>query len=367
VKNVVILSVIIIARNEEETIGSSIQSVINAAQYASNFVKSYEIILVDSNSTDRTVEIASRFPITILQLKEQYIGVSVGRHVGYKYAGERCGKYVLFLDGDIVLPENWLLNAVQYMNQNPNVAGVSGFLAIIRIDDGSEPFVRHVKTETNSHVYGLPKKYLNGAVLYTKKILKRVGDFDPWFRGEEERELGFRIRQANFELHQLNTPQAIHLIKKQKTHLMHGVRYCQGIGQVIRANTRTALTVDLLRQYWFRFLLPVWILLNSTIFLLNYLGIIPSSFWLMLFFVNVLVFLIMVKVKHGFKKTICELCRSILASFSILVGLIVGKPRQVALSNDAVKLLKKGVVLRTSPTRYRASSKRGEEGAHSTG
>jgi glycosyltransferase involved in cell wall biosynthesis len=356
VKNVVTVSIVIVSRNEEETIDSSIRSVINAARYASNFVKSYEIILVDSKSTDRTVEIASRFPVTILQLKERYDkGPSTGRYVGDRYAS---GKYVLFLDGDIVLPESWLFDTVLYMNQNPNVAGVSGPFTIVYIEDEAKPTIKRMKPDTNPHIYGSPEKHLCNAVLYRKNVLERVGSFDPWIRGEEERELGSRIRAANFELHELNITPAIHFIKKYKTQLLHGVRYSQGIGQLIR---KKALANDLLRQYWFRFSLLTWMILNSIIIFLSYFGIIPSLCWLTALFISVLAFAIMVKVEHGPKKATKKLCSSILHSFSILVGLIVGKPREATLPDDAAKLLKKGDVLRMSPTRYRVSLKRGEE------
>jgi glycosyltransferase involved in cell wall biosynthesis len=364
VKKLVTVSVVIITRNEEETIGSSIQSVINAARYASDFLKSYEIILVDSNSTDRTVEIASRFPITILQLKERYDkGPSTGRYVGDGYAS---GRYVFFLDGDIILPESWLLNTVLYMNQNPNVAGVSGPYTLY-LEDEFKPTIKSMKAGTNSNVYGLSEKYLCNAVLYRKNVLERVGSFDPWIRGEEERELGFRIRRATFELHELNILPFMHVIKKRKTSLMHGVRYSQGIGQLIRTYGRTALAIDLLRQYLFRFSLLIWMILNSTIIFLSYLRIIPSLCWLTVLFINVLAFGIMIKVEHDPKKATKKLCRSILHSFSILFGLIIGKPRKAGLPDDAMKLLKKGNVLPMSPIRYQITRNGEKRRAHSMG
>jgi glycosyltransferase involved in cell wall biosynthesis len=54
--------VVIPLKNEEEFIGKCIKSVIDALTY----VGDCEIILVDSYSTDRTVEIAKKFPIRIL-------------------------------------------------------------------------------------------------------------------------------------------------------------------------------------------------------------------------------------------------------------------------------------------------------------
>lgn len=337
------LSAVIIARNEEETIGLSIQSVIKAAHYARDLVKSYEIIFVDSNSNDRTIEVASRFPITILRLQEQYASPSAGLHVGDRHA---CGKYVLFLGGDMVIPEKWLLHTIRYLIQNPNIGGVCGPLLTVPMVPGSKLAVKHAKWNTNSSIYTyIPRAFLtDGPVLYNKKILEHVGSFDPWIRGEEERELGFRIRRANFELHELNIPAAVHFMTKRKTRLMHGVRYSQGIGQLLRANGRTSLAIDLLRQYWFLLSLLAWMPLNCIIIFLGFFGIIHHFCWLTVIGINVLAFVTLVKTQHGAKKAIRKLGRSILQAFSILVGFLAGKPNRVTLPNGAVKLIKKGNV-----------------------
>ena len=56
------ISVIVTTFNEEANVADCLESVLWAD----------EIVLVDSFSTDRTVELARRFPITVLQ--RQYFG-----------------------------------------------------------------------------------------------------------------------------------------------------------------------------------------------------------------------------------------------------------------------------------------------------
>ena len=62
------LSVIIIGRNEESHIERSIRSVLRATEN----LKDTEIIYVDSASVDRSIDIARRFPIRVLQLKSDW-------------------------------------------------------------------------------------------------------------------------------------------------------------------------------------------------------------------------------------------------------------------------------------------------------
>ena len=59
------LSVVLITRNQDWNIARLVQSVMNEAAGLS-----YEIVLVDSASTDRTVEIALNYPIRIVRLDE---------------------------------------------------------------------------------------------------------------------------------------------------------------------------------------------------------------------------------------------------------------------------------------------------------
>ena len=65
-----------------------------------------EIILVDSASSDDTVEVASQFPIRVIRLsKRQRLTAAAGRHAGLS---QTHGDIVLFLDGDMELRRGWI-------------------------------------------------------------------------------------------------------------------------------------------------------------------------------------------------------------------------------------------------------------------
>ena len=75
------LSVVLISKNQAWNISRLIESVLQAT---SSFLSS-EIILVDSNSTDETVEFASRYPISIVRLRPgQRLSPAAGRYIGYQ-------------------------------------------------------------------------------------------------------------------------------------------------------------------------------------------------------------------------------------------------------------------------------------------
>lgn len=110
------ISFIIPARNEQDYIGSTIDSILRQPE---RLVK--EIIVVDNGSTDRTAEVASAKPKTIV-LKESIPGTNRARQTGINAS---TGEVVAFIDADNWLPENWSETAIYYLSR-PNTAAVAG-------------------------------------------------------------------------------------------------------------------------------------------------------------------------------------------------------------------------------------------------
>ncbi len=92
------LSIIIPTLNEEHYLPKLLES-IKMQTY-----KDYEIIVSDSNSEDKTVHIAESFGAKIVSDEKK--GPGYGRNCGAKVAR---GKYLLFLDADVILPTKMFL------------------------------------------------------------------------------------------------------------------------------------------------------------------------------------------------------------------------------------------------------------------
>jgi glycosyltransferase involved in cell wall biosynthesis len=227
------LSVVIITRNEEANIARCIESVLQALRSLRT-----EILLVDSASTDKTVEIASRYPVTILQLDAQSdLSPSAGRFVGARHAQ---GPFILFLDGDMVLIEGWVATAIQEM-ANPMIAGVSG--RVFLVFPGEELTRDHPASGTLGRVASL-----GGAALYRADALAVSGSFNPFVKGEEERELGYRITARGYQLVRNEVPMVYHIAKHRSvTEVDEKASYFQGVGQILRAYPGSEITADILR------------------------------------------------------------------------------------------------------------------------
>lgn len=96
------LSVIIPIYNSEKTIGKTIESVIS-----SGFPFSYELILVDDGSSDRSYHICEKYASissNIRLVQKTNGGVSSARNAGLKKA---TGLYITFIDSDDYVAENY--------------------------------------------------------------------------------------------------------------------------------------------------------------------------------------------------------------------------------------------------------------------
>lgn len=184
------LSVVIVARDEADAIADCIESVQACVAAATSVDESaVEVLLVDSNSSDGTVDIATEYPITVLRIpRDELCSGDAGRDVGFRRAS---GDYVLFVDGDMTLDSHWLDAAVGALRRHADVAGVDGWLTDRRGGAGDVA-------------------YLRGVALYDAGALAEVGGFDPRIKALGDVEVGLRLRGAGYRLRRLPLVVAAH-------------------------------------------------------------------------------------------------------------------------------------------------------------
>ncbi|MBT4396918.1 glycosyltransferase family 2 protein [archaeon] len=110
------ISVIIPIYNSSKTLERCLKSIFN-----SNF-KDFEVIIVDDQSKDNSVEIAKKFNVTVIR-NETNSGPAITRNNGAKIAK---GDILAFVDSDCVVPEEWLKKFYDYLKNNKDVVAVTG-------------------------------------------------------------------------------------------------------------------------------------------------------------------------------------------------------------------------------------------------
>ena len=110
-------SVVIPCKNEEKLIARCLRAI--CSQDTKN---SYEVLLVDGGSTDRTIARAKQYPVTIV--KQRGTGKVNGLQTGILRAK---GDIVCFTEADCIVTHHWLSMIDHAFNTEPNTIAVAGF------------------------------------------------------------------------------------------------------------------------------------------------------------------------------------------------------------------------------------------------
>lgn len=258
------VSIIIKALNEEERISETIESALRAVASVGG-----EVILSDSCSTDRTVELAQRYPIRIVQLAHSHERCcGVGPQLGYQHS---LGEFVYILDGDMQMLEGFLEPALAFMAQHPNVAGVGGRV----VEKNTESLEYLARQERLSvHMLSGSVDRLDMGGLYRRSAIEAVGYFsDRNLHSYEEFDLAIRLRALNWRLWRLPIDVVNHFGHDAPPYQLllrrwHS-RYICGLGELIRAafgQKRLHMVVGLQELRLYTAVLAWWAVLLSVPF-----------------------------------------------------------------------------------------------------
>jgi glycosyltransferase involved in cell wall biosynthesis len=195
------VSIIIKALNEERHIAAAIESALAALAGIDG-----EVILADSGSDDRSIEIARRFPIKVVQLSN--VGDrswGAGAQLGFQYS---CGRYLCLMDGDMRLHRDFLSSALEFLERNSAVAGVGGFI-IDREISNLEFEQRNRRHDPDRGVGAVSR--LNGCGVYRRSAIESIGHLtDRNLHGGEELDLAARLHARGWTLARIGRPSVDH-------------------------------------------------------------------------------------------------------------------------------------------------------------
>ncbi|MFP5205801.1 MAG: glycosyltransferase family 2 protein [Acidobacteriota bacterium] len=97
------LTVIVPARNEEASLGACLQSLVSQSEEIFELGRDWDLIVVDDHSTDRTAEIARSFPgVTVMAADKLQPGWTGKNNAVWTAARQARGRWLLFTDADTI-------------------------------------------------------------------------------------------------------------------------------------------------------------------------------------------------------------------------------------------------------------------------
>lgn len=187
----------ICVRNCELSISEAINSVLDQ-DFPHELM---EVIIVDDGSEDRTLKIV----LDLVPKLDMYVKVFCGewRGVGSVrnvVVGNAQGDYIIWVDGDMILPENHVKKQVEFMERNPKV-GIAKARHQVIPEENLVAFLEHVPYLIYDFTPGILSSKLpgTGGAIYRVSAIRQVNGFDDNLKyAGEDQDAAYRIKKAGW-------------------------------------------------------------------------------------------------------------------------------------------------------------------------
>lgn len=221
----------------------------------------FEIILIDNNSSDGTSEfIKSNYPTIILKTNDRNLGVAPARNQGLKLTK---GNYILILDADMELVDNSIFKMFNFMLENED-CGLAGsklvdsdlqlqytckrfpsittlFLRRLESIDlfrNSQKLKYHLMNDWDHKTVSDVDYVIGACQFFRRAVMNKIGLYDAAiFYGPEDIDYCLRVWKAGWKVKYIPFTQIIHheqRITKQKVFSSITFKHLKGIFYLFR-------------------------------------------------------------------------------------------------------------------------------------
>jgi lipopolysaccharide/colanic/teichoic acid biosynthesis glycosyltransferase/glycosyltransferase involved in cell wall biosynthesis len=219
-----LISVIIPAQNAEKTLKPCLESVIRSGH------PSYECIVVNDGSTDRTGSIAKEFGVRVIDHSNGSLGPAYARNQG---AGVARGDILFFVDSDVVLAPGALDCVAKTFQEKTDLAAVFGSYdasptapgVISQYRNLLHHFVHQVGNSEASTFWA-------GCGAIRREVFEQMAGFDEKrfpIPSIEDIELGYRLRKSGYRILLDKSIQGTHLKEWNLSSLIRTDIFCRAI------------------------------------------------------------------------------------------------------------------------------------------
>ena len=178
------ISVIVPAYNEEKLLGGSLAEIQSAAAAFTVRGWSFEVIVCDNNSTDRTADIARAAGASVVF--EPVNQIARARNAG---AGAATGDWLVFVDADSHPGEKLFADVAENISSGKVLAGG----VTIRLDE--DLFVAGLITQFWNFSSRITRFMAGSFIFVEAAAFRQVGGFSHEFYAAEELDLSLRLKK----------------------------------------------------------------------------------------------------------------------------------------------------------------------------
>ena len=183
-----LFSIIIRTKNEEKWIEDCILSI-----YQQSY-KNFEIIIVDNNSKDRTVDICKKYNLKVININKFKPGDAINKGIE-----NSDGNYIVILSAHCIpATKDWLLNFVKKIKKR-NVAGVYGRQIPLKNSSDKTKRDLFITFGSDEKIKKKDPFFHNANSCIKKNIWKKI-KFDNFVTNIEDRIWADKILQKGFEI-----------------------------------------------------------------------------------------------------------------------------------------------------------------------
>ncbi|MBD1825727.1 glycosyltransferase family 2 protein [Cyanobacteria bacterium FACHB-DQ100] len=210
---------------------------------------SFEVLVVDNNSTDTTKQVVTSFIQDGLIPSLKYIfepktGLTNARLAGLSHS---TSDWIAFIDDDVRIKEDWVSSVLAFVQDHPKSGVVSGKIhpeylgtpstaalkceaALCRVDYGTQEI--HFKPESPAI------RFAGAAIVFQKQALLEIGWLEKQYLTDRvgkalssggDTEIILRIKNKGWEIWYTPTLYAVHLIPSTRTTIEYLCRLHRGI------------------------------------------------------------------------------------------------------------------------------------------
>ncbi len=259
------ISIIVCTYNRDQYLPKMLQSVVD--QNCSK--EDFELVLINNNSNDSTPEICTKFVETNNDLNIKYVvetkqGLSIARNRGIH---EAKGDYLIFIDDDAFLEENYILELKNYLTNSPKMIGFGGKISPFLECELPQWMSTYLSTlmsiidlGNDLKLFSRTKYPIGANMGVSRNVIDKIGIFNESLGrtgtsmlGGEEKDFFFRLKEAHIPIYYFPKMFVHHVIPAKRLTVEFVKNQALGIGSSEKLRTQSIGTISYLKRWILEF------------------------------------------------------------------------------------------------------------------